>query len=124
VRLLHVLVDGAPGLLRDVVRRVVATQPDMSLTPDRVVRVPPLTVAQRDDASVTVLILEQARDAEADAQLRVQFPPRPVVAVYAGGERVALYRYELSFTRRLPADSSAEKVLDAIRESAGAPATE
>lgn len=124
MRFLHVLVDGAPGLLRDVVRRVVAAQPDMRLAPERVVRAAPLTIAQRDDASVTVLILDQARDAEADAQLRMLLPLRPVVAVYAGGQRVALYRYELCYTRRLPADSSADAVAGAIRESADALAIE
>ena len=116
---IHVFVSGAPGLMREIVLRAVASQPDMRIVdPPTDASSAAAHVPELGGPEVVVVILHDASDASIDAVVTRAFPTRAVVAVDTRGRSVWSYDYELRRSNRLAGELTPNAVIDAIRVAA------
>ena len=113
---IHVLVSGAPGLMREIVTQAVTSQADMTLI-DTIADISLGSLSAHGGADVVVFLLD-SDVASADAALRRTFSTCAVVAVDSGGGGAWSYDYELRRAGEVVGELTPEAVIGAIRSSA------
>ena len=115
---IHVLVTGAPGLMREMVVHAVISQADMTVLPEGVTAGEPLGTVMDLAADVVVVIVNDSEAVVVDALLDRAFPSRGVLAVASSGQRARGYDYQLRLADDVTGELSPQGVLDAIRRRA------
>ena len=116
---IHVLVTGAPGLLREIVTQAVTSQPDMRIleaSMDASASSSPSPEIGGPD--VVVIILHNASDKSIDPLVARAFPTRAVVAIDTRGASVWSYDYPLRRSSNLAGELTPSTVVGAIRMAA------
>lgn len=112
----HVLVSGAPGLAREIVVQIVASQQDMTLVAT-IEEISRDVLSERDDVDVVVLLLDQGAMSHGAALSRI-FPTCAVVILGSRGAGAWTYEPEVRRAAEVVGDLTPETVANAIRSAA------